>query len=166
MIRIPDYNFTPMNNEILAVMDGWVYGEFFPDFDMSAYHRSAGRGEDPPAGPAGCDGFGVFDENGELVGLFEYYFDDAGTASIGLALRPDLTNQGRGPEFLEAGIRFLVSNYGFGGDHVYLDVDRRNEPALKLYERTGFVTLPEQSTDEEIRMRRAVGWSGDSVTAD
>jgi len=148
------YQFRPMSPEILAVMDRWAYDDYFPDFDMEAYHSSVRRGDDPPTGPAGCDGFGVYGRDGDLVGLFEYYFDDDGGASIGLALRPDLTNQRLGEGFLEAGVEYLVSNYDYRGDHVYLSVDRRNLPALKLYRRAGFTEAPDGSTDEELRMSR------------
>jgi len=150
------YEFRPMNPEILAVVDRWVYGDYFPDFDMEAYHLSARRGDDPPTGPAGCDGFGVFGRDGDVVGLFEYYFDDDGAASIGLALRPDLTNRRLGEGFLEAGVSFLVGNYDYRGNHVSLNVDRRNLPALKLYRRAGFTEAPEGSTPDELRMGRPI----------
>lgn len=150
------YTFVPINQDHLNVMDGWSFGEYFPDFDVVAYHASARSGAARLTGPAGCDGFAVFDVNGGLTGLFEYYFSDDGTASIGLALAPELTNQGLGGAFLEAGIEFLIDAYDYSGTHVHLDVDPRNEPAVKLYMRAGFEEVPTDAGTGDLRMRRPI----------
>ena len=55
---------------------------------------------------------------------------------------------------LAAGIDFLVSHYPYAHEHVYLTVSTTNEPALKLYARTGFEVV--ERTDGELRMRRRV----------
>lgn len=153
---MPDYHFVPMSREYLAAMEGWTYGEYFPDFDVEAYRASARLGADPLPGPAGCDGYAVLDGAEQLIGLFEYYFDDDGTASIGLALRPDLTNRGLGRAFLEAGLEFLVGHYDYRRPYVHLTVDPGNAPALKLYRRAGFEAVPSATHGGEIEMRRRV----------
>lgn len=152
----PAYRFAPIAQEYLSVMDGWTYGTYFPDFDAEAYYASAREGKTPPSGPGGCDGFAVLSTDHELIGIFEYYFGDDGTAAIGLALSPAMTNKGRGRGFLEAGIAFLVTNYNYGGSHVYLNVDQGNVPALKLYERSGFERVSFDAVEKEIRMRRRI----------
>jgi len=153
---VPVYHFIPMSSKYLAAMDGWTYGEHFPDFNVEAYHASARHGADPLSGPGGCDGYAVLDDAEELIGLFEYYFNDNGKASIGLALRPALTNRGLGRDFLEAGVEFLVSNYNYRRPYVYLSVDPGNEPALKLYHRAGFEPVLPRTSGEEIQMRRRI----------
>lgn len=150
------YNFIPMSSKYLAIMDGWTYGEFFPDFDVEAYNASARLGADPPTGPAGCDGYAVLDEAERLVGLFEYYFSGDGNASIGFALRPEMTNRGLGRGFLEAGVEFLISNYAYRQPYVYLSVDPGNEPALKLYDRAGFEPVSSRTSGGDIQMRRRI----------
>jgi ribosomal-protein-alanine N-acetyltransferase len=153
---MPVYHFIPMNSEYLAIMASWTYGEHFPDFDMEAYHASARLGGNPVSGPAGCDGYAVIEDAGELIGLFEYYFNDERTASIGLALKPALTNRGLGRDFLEAGVDFLVSNYKYRRPYVYLSVDPGNEPALKLYHRAGFEPVSSDTRGTDIQMRRRI----------
>jgi ribosomal-protein-alanine N-acetyltransferase len=156
MDRVPAYHFNLMSSKYLAAMDGWTYGEYFPKFDVEAYHASARRGPDALSGPGGCDGYAVLDDAEDLIGLFEYYFSDNGTASIGFALRPALTNRGLGRDFLEAGVEFLVRNYDYRNPYVYLSVDPGNEPALKLYHRAGFEPILSHTRGEEIHMRRRI----------
>ena len=152
----PVYHFSPMGEEYLTTMDGWTYDAYFPDFDVEAYHASVRAGTTPPTGPAGCDGFAVLSADHGLTGIFEYYFENDGTASIGLALNPAITNQGLGRGFLEAGIAFLETNYNYGGSYVYLNVHQANVPALKLYQRAGFERISTETSDGDIRMRRRV----------
>jgi [ribosomal protein S18]-alanine N-acetyltransferase len=152
-----ELSFVPMNTRHLDAMETWTYGQFFPDFDMRAY-RAGDPDASPLKGPGGCDGYAVVDGRGELVGLFEYYFDAHGDASIGLALRPDLTGRGIGREFLEAGIRFLIDHYGYSRPHVQLTVAEQNRPAIRLYERAGFELVDEvdDGVERELRMRRLI----------
>jgi ribosomal-protein-alanine N-acetyltransferase len=154
--QVSIYWFVPLSHEYLEIMDGWTYGEYFPDFDVDAYHASARLGASRLTGPGGCDGFAVLNVDGELTGLFEYYFTNDGTASIGLALAPSLTNRGIGRGFLEAGMEFLMSNYDYDGAYVYLDVDPGNDPALKLYERAGFELVSTDAGSGELQMRRRI----------
>lgn len=150
-----EYAFVPMSREYLADMDTWAYGPFFPELGTKAYHDSADAGSDPMTGPGGCHGYAVLARHGELVGLFEYYFAADGSASIGLALRPERTGRGLGAGFLLAGIEFLVTRYDYRHPYVYLDVAPTNEPALKLYERAGFERLgPADRDSRELRMRK------------
>ena len=153
----PVDRFSPMTVEYLATMDRWTYGVFFPDFDVAAYQASAGDGPNPPTGPEGCDGFAVLSSDHDLIGIFEYYLRDDGTVSIGLALNPEMTNQGLGRGFLEAGIRFLATNYNYDRPYVCLNVDEANAPALKLYDRAGFERITPDPINGEIHMRRRIG---------
>jgi [ribosomal protein S18]-alanine N-acetyltransferase len=79
--------------------------------------------------------FEARDESGALVGF--YYFERSGpTVKVGLGLRPDLTGQGLGLEFVEAGIAFARER--FRPRRIVLEVFSFNDRAVKVYERAGF----------------------------
>jgi RimJ/RimL family protein N-acetyltransferase len=79
--------------------------------------------------------FEARDDNGGLVGF--YYFERKGpTVKYGLGLRPDLTGQGLGLQFVTAGVEFARRR--FAPKRIVLDVFSFNERAVKVYERAGF----------------------------
>jgi ribosomal-protein-alanine N-acetyltransferase len=71
------------------------------------------------------------DAGGELAGFFVLTPRGDGT-EIGLGLRPDLTGQGLGARFLEAGLHFG------GAERYTLAVAAFNRRAITVYERAGF----------------------------
>jgi ribosomal-protein-alanine N-acetyltransferase len=75
------------------------------------------------------------DEHGWLIGFFEFK-RQADTVEIGLGLRPDLTGQGIGLSFLEAGLEFARARYA--PRRFRLAVTTFNLRAMKVYERAGF----------------------------
>ncbi|MEK4043430.1 GNAT family protein [Paenibacillus sp. FSL H8-0048] len=96
--------------------------------------------------------FSVAAADGALIGFFCYgqnaqvgegiesglYLD--GTAlDIGLGLRPDLTGQGHGLAFLQAGMRFAERTYD--AERFRLSVAAFNQRAVRLYKKAGFVFL-------------------------
>ncbi len=83
-------------------------------------------------------------EAGELIGFYclgvyaqvpndTYKYDDV-HLDLGLGMRPDLTGQGRGGNFLE----LVLSEAKRSGKPVRLTVASFNERAVRLYERVGF----------------------------
>lgn len=74
--------------------------------------------------------------DGELVGFFEFLVADD-VVEVGLGLRPDLTGQGLGETFTEAGLAFARERFRPG--RFTLRVAAFNERAIKVYERLGFV---------------------------
>jgi [ribosomal protein S18]-alanine N-acetyltransferase len=79
--------------------------------------------------------FSVFDEDGVLVGFFQ--FERAGnTVDVGLGMRPDLTGQRLGIEYLLAGLEFARER--FSPERFTLSVATFNERAILVYERAGF----------------------------
>lgn len=72
---------------------------------------------------------------GELVGFFSFAASE-GVVELGLGLRPDLTGQGLGGSFLEAGLEYARGAYG--ATRFRLAVATFNERAIRLYEKAGF----------------------------
>ncbi len=79
--------------------------------------------------------FEARDERGDLIGF--YYFEPKPPdLDYGLGLRPDLTGQGLGREFFDAGLAFARERYQ--PRRVFLHVASFNERARRVYERAGF----------------------------
>jgi ribosomal-protein-alanine N-acetyltransferase len=74
-------------------------------------------------------------DTGDLVGFFELK-PRLTEIELGLGLRPDLTGQGLGPAFVEAGIALARQRHP--GLRLFLLVAVFNDRARKVYERAGF----------------------------
>jgi [ribosomal protein S18]-alanine N-acetyltransferase len=74
---------------------------------------------------------------GDLVGVFSFH-KQASTVTIGLGMRPDLTGQGGGLEFVRAGLAFGREQYA--PEVFRLTVASFNRRAIRVYERAGFVS--------------------------
>jgi RimJ/RimL family protein N-acetyltransferase len=90
----------------------------------------------------------------ELIGFFcfglnaqinaknkQLVYSDKTALDIGLGLRPDLTGQGKGKDFLIEGILFAQKQYTF--QKLRLSVAAFNKRAISLYEKVGFVITGE-----------------------
>ncbi len=80
------------------------------------------------------------------MGLFEYYFTD-GIMEIGLALNPAVTGKGIGKDFVLAGLKFGLAQFGYSQAYVKLTVNVNNLPAIRVYEKAGFVQVKEDGKD-------------------
>jgi [ribosomal protein S18]-alanine N-acetyltransferase len=80
--------------------------------------------------------FSALDEDGSLVGFFEFKHSGGESLELGLGLRPDLTGRGHGLEFLEAGMAFARAR--FAPAEFRLSVATFNERAIRVYERAEF----------------------------
>jgi RimJ/RimL family protein N-acetyltransferase len=98
--------------------------------------------------------YAVHDKLGELIGFFcfgtsalvegEYkagLFIKERTLPLGLGMRPDLTGQGAGLAFVEAGLEFAQRE--FQPRNFLLYVYPWNERAIRVYERAGFQRIQE-----------------------
>jgi ribosomal-protein-alanine N-acetyltransferase len=85
--------------------------------------------------------FTVVDEREQIVGVFSYIWHARGVLEVGLAMRPDLTGQGRGLglSFVLAGLDYARKR--FHPQHFYLTVATFNNRARTVYERAGFVRV-------------------------
>ncbi|ETT63587.1 N-acetyltransferase GCN5 [Paenibacillus sp. FSL R7-277] len=96
--------------------------------------------------------FSVAAADGALIGFFCYgqnaqvgegiesgLYLDGTSLDIGLGLRPDLTGQGRGLAFLQAGMKFAEQTYD--AKRFRLSVAAFNLRAVSVYKKAGFVLL-------------------------
>src|SRR5215831_16970424 len=89
----------------------------------------------------------VENEQGDLVGFFQFVLrpgSPAGTITVGLGMRPDLTGQGQGLAFVKAGLAFGQQRYT--PTAFRLLVLTWNQRAIKVYLRAGFRIVREVST--------------------
>ena len=75
-------------------------------------------------------------ENGTLIGYFTVCKINDGTVDIGLGMRPNITGNGFGLQFLNAILAFSKEKYGC--KYITLSVVTFNERAIKVYKRAGF----------------------------
>jgi RimJ/RimL family protein N-acetyltransferase len=109
---------------VLAELESWRYEPPYDFYDGDA---------DPVLNPERF--FGARDESGELIGF--YYFElRSNVLEYGLGLRPDLTGQGLGANFVEEGLAFGRARYRPA--RIVLAVAAFNERAIRVYERCGF----------------------------
>jgi ribosomal-protein-alanine N-acetyltransferase len=84
--------------------------------------------------------FGVWDDDGTLVGFFEFKLRGA-DVELGLGLRPELTGRALGVEFVEAALAF--GRERFRPETFRLAVATFNRRAIRVYERAGFEPVRE-----------------------
>jgi ribosomal-protein-alanine N-acetyltransferase len=127
------YRFRPMAQADAEAIADWRYPEPFSFYDWPADEDDLGELLDPAR--RGESYVAVEDDEGVLVGHFSFR-PEGRTLVVGLGLRPDLTGQGLGGDFLSAGL-----DYGrerFAPEEFSLAVATFNERAIKVYERAGF----------------------------
>jgi len=71
----------------------------------------------------------------EMIGYYVFELN-AEIVDVGLGMRPDLTGQGNGTAFLEAGLAFVMDRYA--PKQIELAVATFNERAIRLYTKSGF----------------------------
>lgn len=144
-----EFKFKVMNKDLAEEMDKWEYdGKYFEDLVMKHYFDSYDEATGIATGPAGCDGYAVFTEDGQLIGLFEYYMKD-GFMEIGLAFNPSMIGKGLGVEFVSKGIEFGIETYDYKKEYIKLNVDDTNLPAIRVYEKVGFKRIKEIISDDD-----------------
>lgn len=147
------YRFHQMDDADAHEISGWryiaPYGFYDADPEDLVELRDPERRENVY--------FSVRDGEERLVGFFQFERNDE-AVDVGLGLRPDLTGQGRGLEFVLSGLEFAEGR--FGPDGFTLSVATFNDRAIAVYERAGFrrgeVSLHETNGGEHefLRMER------------
>jgi [ribosomal protein S18]-alanine N-acetyltransferase len=150
------YEFSPISVDDVDAIVSWRYDPPYDFYDMDSDPQDLALFTNP----TNWDGYyAVFDGDGGRVGFFTFEFRD-GTLEIGLGMRPDLTGEGRGRSFVEAGLSFAREEYD--PEVFSLSVATFNERAISVYEEAGFErveTFLQETNGGEcpfVRMRRDV----------
>ncbi len=80
----------------------------------------------------------VLNEDAELVGWAAFYTEND-EFRLSLYLRPDLTGQGLGEEFVAECVNYAISHYQLTKHTIKLAVALFNQRAIKVYQRVGFI---------------------------
>jgi RimJ/RimL family protein N-acetyltransferase len=137
------FNFTPMQAEDARVIATWRYEEPYSIYNWADDDDMAEMLD------RRSPYYAARDAQGELIGFFAYgssayvwgsdephlYSEDY-TITIGLGMRPDLTGQGLGLAFVQAGMDFARKH--FSPQFFRLYVLTFNERAIRVYEHAGF----------------------------
>ena len=141
------FSFVPMNEEFAHDIVSWHYEGMYAFYDMSAdkedlqifmnreYWEDFFRA--------------VVDEQGSLVGWATFY-SEKDEFWLSLGLRPDLTGQGLGIDFVGACVEYAKSNYDISNGIIKLAVAEFNERAAKVYRRIGFHVCDRETRDTHI----------------
>ena len=131
------YIFTPMNQEYANdIVSNWHYGDVYSFYDMAADEDDLRIFMDTKNWHNTIKA--VLNENDELVGWASFYTEN-NEFWLSLGLRPDLTGQGLGEEFVLQCVRYAISQYKSIKHTIKLAVALFNERAIKVYQRAGFV---------------------------
>ena len=76
-------------------------------------------------------------DNGKLIGYCQAYNFDTWMFEAGFAIHPDFHNKGYGKEMVRMFIALMTER--LPGRKIVLQVKESNIPALKIYEKTGFI---------------------------
>ena len=130
---MPAYRFRQMKDEEAVEISGWQYEPPYDFYDATSDPDDLQELLDPKRRKDAY--FSVFDEDGVLVGFFQ--FERKGAAvDVGLGMRPYLIGRGLGLDYLLAGLEFARER--FSPDRFTLSVATFNERAILVYERAGF----------------------------
>jgi len=91
----------------------------------------------------------ALNEDDELVGWASFYTEND-EFWLSLGLRPDLTGQGLGEEFVTQCVEYAASQYKLTKDTIRLAVAAFNERAIRVYQRAGFVETNRTIRDTHI----------------
>lgn len=129
-----NYSFQKMTQQQAEeIVKEWHYDGTYSFYDMDADPEDLAEFLDP--NERNDTYFSVI-QNEEVVGFYSFTQTVADTIDIGLGKKPDLTGNGRGHEFLIAGLEYAKSAYN--PEKITLSVATFNKRAIKVYEKLGF----------------------------
>jgi len=131
-------SISPMTQDEAETVAAWRYEAPYDFYDAPSDEEDLARLLD--ADRRRDRTFTVRDDRGDVIGFFTYARSDD-VVVVGLGLRPDLTGRGLGPSFVEEGLAFARARYA--PRRFRLSVAAFNARAIKVYERSGFVTTRE-----------------------
>ncbi|MFH7830231.1 GNAT family N-acetyltransferase [Bacillus luti] len=129
-----DYTYTVMTQEEAEeIAYNWHYEGKYSFYDIEADEEDLAEFLHEES--RGNHIFSV-KENGTLIGFFSFCKTDNRTVDIGLGMRPNITGDGLGLQFVKAGLDFSKERYSC--KYITLSVATFNERAIKVYKRAGF----------------------------
>ncbi|ERI93404.1 hypothetical protein HMPREF1982_01828 [Clostridiales bacterium oral taxon 876 str. F0540] len=126
-----DYEFRRVSNSDVEDMLTWKYDGIYSFFDNDSFQ---GKINYIKSFPLDENAYSIYKKDNSLVGNCNFYFNDKVTFSI--QMRPSLTSQGKGKEFLEAFLLFAKEKYNL--NKIGLSVLKFNERAIRLYNNLNF----------------------------
>ncbi|WP_410502943.1 GNAT family N-acetyltransferase [Exiguobacterium acetylicum] len=128
-----NYTFSPLTQrQAEQIAYEWHYDGPFAFYDMPNDEEDLAEFLNPEER---TDHYFAVLNKEELIGY--YVFEpNADVVDVGLGMRPDLTGQGNGTAFLEAGLAFVIDRYA--PKQIELAVATFNERAIRLYTKSGF----------------------------
>ncbi|APC47855.1 GNAT family N-acetyltransferase [Virgibacillus halodenitrificans] len=137
------YEFIPMTQQHAEIIAYHCHYEGeYSFYDMEADEEDLNEFLDEEARASNY--FVVINAN-ELIGFFCFQKLDANIIDIGLGMKPQLTGQGNGEDFLKTGIEFGINKYKPAT--ITLSVANFNERAINVYKKVGFV--PEETFKQD-----------------
>ena len=131
------YIFAPMNQEYAnVIVSNWHYDDVYSFYDMAADEDDLRIFMDTNNWRDNIRA--VLNEDDELVGWASFYTEN-NEFWLSLGLRPDLTGQGLGAEFVSQCVGYAISHYSPTNDTIKLAVALFNQRAIKVYQKAGFV---------------------------
>jgi ribosomal-protein-alanine N-acetyltransferase len=129
----PAFQLQPMTPDACATIRSWRYPPPYDFYDLEADEHDLAEFLNPGNWPGAY--FVVHDPEGEVVGFFVFDRRQA-TATVGLGLRPDLTDKGLGTRFVAAGLEYGARELGV--ERYELEVATFNQRAINVYRRLAF----------------------------
>ncbi|QHJ69899.1 GNAT family N-acetyltransferase [Planococcus halotolerans] len=129
-----DCSFQPMTQQQAEeIAAHWRYSGEYSFYDMDADPEDLAEFLNPEERKNTY--FSVI-QNKEVVGFYSFTQAADATIDVGLGMKPDLTGNGNGTEFLRAGMKFARTTYN--PEKITLSVAAFNKRAIKVYEKMDF----------------------------
>jgi len=140
--------FAPMNEKHANdIVTNWHYDDVYSFYDMAADEEDLRIFMDTKNWQNITKA--ALNEDDELVGWASFYTEND-EFWLSLGLRPDLTGQGLGEEFVTQCVEYAASQYKLTKDTIRLAVAAFNERAIRVYQRAGFVETNRTIRDTHI----------------
>ncbi|MBN4909371.1 GNAT family N-acetyltransferase [Mammaliicoccus sciuri] len=132
------WTITKMNqDEAEEIANSWKYPEPYSFYNLTEDIEDYNEILDPTKRG---DNFFTVQKDNTLIGYFCIELTN-NSVSLGLGMKPNLTGNGKGKEFLEYIINFIRSKYNI--NKITLAVVDFNKRAFKVYRKSGFVVTGE-----------------------
>jgi ribosomal-protein-alanine N-acetyltransferase len=141
------YVFASMNEKYANDVASWHYDGVYSFYDMAADKDDLNILMDTKNWRDIIKA--VLDENDELSGWAAFYTEND-EFWLSLGMRPDLTGQGLGQEFVLECVNYAISHYGSTKHTIKLHVALFNQRAIKVYQRADFIQTDRTTRDTHI----------------